>query len=47
MHETVPLQILDPFTGLCEVGHACYADGSNARIVVWVSEHSVGQDTAA
>ena len=32
MHETIPLQILDPFTELFEVGHTSSAHGSNARI---------------
>jgi hypothetical protein len=32
MHETIPLQVLDPFTKLYEVGHTCSARGSNARI---------------
>ena len=44
MHETIPLQILDPSTELCEVGHTCSAHGSNAQIVVWVSGRSVAQD---
>jgi hypothetical protein len=41
MDETIPLQILDPSTGLYEVGHTFSAHGSNAQIVVWVSERSV------
>ena len=44
MHETIPLQILVPFTELFEVGHTSSAHGSNARIVVWVNERSVAQD---
>jgi len=43
MHETIPLQILDPFTELFEVGHTS-PHGSNAQIVVWVNERSVAQD---
>ena len=35
MHETIPLQILDPFTELFEVGHTFSAHGSNAQIVVY------------
>jgi len=34
MYETIPLQILDPFTELFEVGHTFSAHGSNAQIVV-------------
>ena len=34
MHETIPLQILEPFTELFEVGHTFSAHGSNAQIVV-------------
>jgi hypothetical protein len=41
MHETIPLQVLDPFTGLFEVSHTFSAHGSNARIVVWVNERPV------
>jgi hypothetical protein len=44
MHETIPLQILDPFTELCEVGHTFSAHGSNAQIVAWINERSVAQD---
>ena len=44
MHETIPLQILDPFTELFEVGHTVSAHGSNAQIVAWVNERSVAQD---
>lgn len=44
MHETIPLQILDPFTGLREVGHTFSAHGSNAQIVAWINERSVAQD---
>jgi hypothetical protein len=45
MHETIPLQILDPFTELCEVGHTTFsAHGSNAQIVAWINERSVAQD---
>jgi hypothetical protein len=42
MHETIPSQILDPFTELCEVGHAFSAHGSN--VVAWINERSVAQD---
>ena len=31
MDETIPLQILDPFTGFFEVGHTCSAQGQNAQ----------------
>jgi len=31
MHETIPSQILDPFTELCEVGHIISAHGSKPR----------------
>jgi hypothetical protein len=34
MHEMIPLQILDPFTELFEVGHTLSAHGSDAQIVV-------------
>jgi hypothetical protein len=44
MQETIPLQILDPFTKLCEAGHAFSAHGSNAQIVAWISERSVARD---
>jgi len=44
MHETIPLQILDPFTELFEVGHTSPPTVSNAQIVVWVNERSVAQD---
>jgi len=44
MHETIPLQILDPFTELFEVGHTFLPTVSNAQIVVWVNERSVAQD---
>ena len=30
IHETIPLQILDPLTELCDVGHAVSADGSKS-----------------
>src|SRR5215510_3449323 len=30
IQETIPLQILDPFAELCEVGHTFTAHGSNA-----------------
>jgi hypothetical protein len=45
IHETIPLQILDPFTGLCEVGHTSSAHGSKAQIVAWICERSAAQDT--
>ena len=44
IHETIPLQIFDPFTELYEVGHTVSAHGSNAQIVAWVNERSVAQD---
>ena len=44
MHETIPLQILDPFTELFEVSHTSSALGSNAQIVLWVDERSVAED---
>jgi hypothetical protein len=44
IHETIPLQILDPFTELFEVGHTFSARGSNAQIVAWIKERSVAQD---
>jgi hypothetical protein len=44
IHETIPLQIFDPFTELFEVGHTVSAHGSNAQIVAWVNERSVAQD---
>ena len=44
IQETIPLQILDPFTELFEVGHTFSAHGSNARIVAWINERSVAQD---
>src|SRR5579872_598040 len=28
IHETIPLELPDPFTWLCEVGHACPTEGS-------------------
>jgi hypothetical protein len=34
MHETIPWQILDPFTELFEVSHTSPPHGSNAQIVV-------------
>jgi hypothetical protein len=33
IHETIPLQIWNPFTELCEVGHTFTAHGSIAQIV--------------
>jgi hypothetical protein len=33
IQETIPLQILDPFTQLCEVGHTFTGHGSIAQIV--------------
>jgi hypothetical protein len=44
MRETIPLQILDPFPELFEVGHTFSAHGSNAQILVWVNERSVAED---
>jgi hypothetical protein len=44
IHETIPLQIFDPFAELFEVGHTVSAHGSNAQIVAWVNERSVAQD---
>jgi len=44
IQETIPLQILDPFTELFEVGHTFSAHGSNAQIVAWINERSVAQD---
>ena len=44
IHETIPLQIFDPFTELFEVGHTVSAHGSNAQIVAGVNERSVAQD---
>jgi len=44
IQETIPLQILDPFTELFEVGHTFSGHGSNAQIVAWINERSVAQD---
>jgi hypothetical protein len=44
IQEPIPLQILDPFAELCEVGHTCSTHGSNAQIVAWINERSVAQD---
>lgn len=44
MHETIPLQILDPFTELFEVGHTSRSTGSNAETVVWVNPSFFAQD---
>jgi hypothetical protein len=44
MHETIPLQILDPLTELREAGHTFSAHGSNAQIVAWINERSVARD---
>src|SRR6266568_6265407 len=32
IHETIPLQILEPFTKLCDVGHTFSAHVQNAQI---------------
>jgi len=37
MRETIPLQILDPFSEFFEVGHTFSGHGSNTRIVVWLT----------
>ena len=42
IHETIPLQILDPFTELFEVGHTVSARGSNAQASAWISEQYEG-----
>jgi hypothetical protein len=47
IHETIPLQILDPFTELFEVGHTSSPDGSNAQIVAWVNEPSPRKSQSA
>jgi hypothetical protein len=44
MHETIPLQILDPFTELFEVGHTFSAHGSNAQIAARVNARFVAQE---
>jgi len=41
--KTIPLQILDPFTELCEVSHIFSTQGSNAQIILWFNECSVPQ----
>jgi len=43
MHETIPLQILDPFTELFEVGHTSPPTVKMPRSFVWVDERSVAQ----
>ena len=42
IHETIPLQILDPFTELFEVGHTVSARGSNALVPIRISEQYEG-----
>src|ERR1044071_2578593 len=41
IHETIPLQISDPFTALDEVGHTVSTRGSNAQMPARISERSV------
>ena len=43
MHETIPLQILDPFTALFEVGHTS-PPTVHIQIVVWVNGRSAARD---
>jgi hypothetical protein len=45
IQETIPLQILDPFAELFEVGHTLSAHGSKAQIVAWIDERSVAQES--
>ena len=44
MHETIPLQILDPFIEIFDVGHTCSRLGSNRRIAAGLNEPAVSQD---
>src|SRR5262245_51607534 len=41
IHETIPLQILDPFRALDVVGHTVSTRRSNAQVLARISESSV------